>query len=322
MSEELYQDYSEAPQDSNENYGENFEDESHVDPAPDYGSTSKQKKKPADLKGLVPYTLIALVLLVALLFIAGIRKAIRDSDRDRPPATLEQNDSDQSSSGIPDKNHSQPLEIPQYTDTSPAPRQSSNSSPQAIIQRVKDGIVFITANKSGLFTSGASGTGFVINPDGYILTNDHVVDNADSYRVYFQDGTSAAAKLIAADSDLDVALLQVAQKTSTIFLDLGSSSTVQIGQEVFALGFPLGAKLGRELSVTEGIISSIRQAKSRPWFQISAAVNSGNSGGPLIRKDTGEVIGVITAKIHEADNIGFARPIDLCKNFVSDYTYF
>lgn len=202
----------------------------------------------------------------------------------------------------------------------PRPSTGAGSSMQEMIQRAATGVVFIKANLSSLGLENGTGTGFVINEQGYVLTNQHVVDNADEYVVYFENGSMSQAQLVAADATLDVALLKVPETTPNRKLDLGDSDATQIGQQVFALGYPLGTALGQEMTVTDGIVSSIRA--NGGWFQISAAVNPGNSGGPLIRSNSGEVIGLITAKIKDADNIGFARPINACKEFIRQYTYF
>lgn len=221
----------------------------------------------------------------------------------------------------PPREEVQPVPSPPVQDA-PQPRAElppSTPAPSttATIQKITAGVVRITAVSSNT-DAGGSGTGFVINTDGYILTNEHVIATGDQYTVYFQDGHMAPAELIAANAELDAALLRVAENTGAMALSLGHSDSVQIGQKVFALGFPLGAKLGDEITVTDGIISSIRYQND--WLQISAAVNPGNSGGPLIRAETGEIIGLITAKIKDADNIGFARPIDACKEFIRQYT--
>ncbi|MEO9780631.1 MAG: trypsin-like peptidase domain-containing protein [Sedimentitalea sp.] len=164
------------------------------------------------------------------------------------------------------------------------------------------------------------GSGFIISDDGQIVTNHHVVDGADSVTVKLADGRSFEATVIGSDPMTDVALLQLETEETLPVVAFGESDTMRAGDEVVAVGNPFG--LGG--TVTSGIISAVsRDIHSGPYddfIQTDAAINRGNSGGPLFNND-GEVIGVNTA-IFSPDGgsvgIGFAVPSDLVQTVVAD----
>ena len=161
------------------------------------------------------------------------------------------------------------------------------------------------------------GSGFIIDAEGHILTNNHVVDQVSTVKVVLSDGTQLQGKVIGADRNNDVALLQVdaAKIPALAHLTLGDSSSVKPGQMAVALGSPYGL----QGSITVGIISgtgrSIPGATSRNMtdiIQTDAAINPGNSGGPLLNS-RGEVIGINTAIEALANGVGFAIPINTAK---------
>lgn len=164
----------------------------------------------------------------------------------------------------------------------------------------------------------AGGTGFFISPDGYLVTNHHVIDiEESSYTVYLNDGTSHDAILVASDPLLDVALLKVEVPDMTFsFLTFGDSDVVQAGQTAIAIGNALGEYRN---TVSVGVISGLSRSLFaetgdgdaellQDILQTDAAINPGNSGGPLLNL-AGEVIGVnVAASVGSAENIGFALP--------------
>jgi serine protease Do len=161
------------------------------------------------------------------------------------------------------------------------------------------------------------GSGFIINKSGYILTNDHVVENADKIMVTLTNGRNFTAKLIGHDSKTDVALLKIDGAGSLSAAPLGDSNHLRVGEWVMAIGNPFGF----DHSVTAGIVSA--KARFIPgsfndYIQTDASINPGNSGGPLIDLD-GAVIGVNSAiytRTGSSMGIGFAIPINLVKEEV------
>ena len=155
------------------------------------------------------------------------------------------------------------------------------------------------------------GSGFVINSEGYIVTNNHVVDGATQIQVKLSDGRELAAKMVGRDPKTDVALLKIEAKGLPV-IPLGDSSAMQVGEPVMAIGNPFGL----EQTVTTGIISAtgrvIGEGPYDNFIQTDASINPGNSGGPLINT-RGEVIGINTAIFTQTGGsvgIGFAIPID------------
>jgi serine protease Do len=154
-----------------------------------------------------------------------------------------------------------------------------------------------------------AGSGFIIDKDGSILTNQHVIDRAERITVTLADGRSLRARVIGADPDTDIALIKVDGQPDLPVAPLGDSSTLRMGEWVCAIGNPLGY----EHSVTVGVISFLGRklfdASLDDYIQTDAAINYGNSGGPLINA-RGEVIGINAAISSRAASIGFAVPIN------------
>ena len=141
--------------------------------------------------------------------------------------------------------------------------------------------------------SEALGSGFVISEDGYIVTNNHVIEGADEISIEFYSGEKLDAKLVGTDTNTDIALLKVEAKKPLPFVKFGDSNVMRVGDWVMAMGNPLG----QGFSVSAGIISARNRALSGTYddfLQTDAAINRGNSGGPLFNMD-GQVIGVNTA---------------------------
>ena len=169
----------------------------------------------------------------------------------------------------------------------------------------------------------ASGTGFFITQDGYILTNHHVVSGASSVSVTLYNGESYDAKVIGSDEDYDIAVLKI-DVTGATPVVLGDSSKVAIGESVAAVGNPLGELT---FSMSEGIVSCVNRAinvDGTPFnmIQVDCSINPGNSGGPLFNS-YGEVIGIVSAKYSSYSNttvegIGFAIPINDVLSLVKD----
>ena len=157
-----------------------------------------------------------------------------------------------------------------------------------------------------------SGTGFVLSADGYIVTNNHVVDGGGDTVVTFADGTNEPATIVAGDPSRDLAVLRV-DRDDLVPLAVGDSDDLRLGDQLVAVGYALG--LNGEPSVTAGILSAKNRTITAEngvqlvnLLQTDTAINPGNSGGPLLN-ERGEVVGINTAIAGGAENIGFAIAI-------------
>src|SRR5688572_18391377 len=154
------------------------------------------------------------------------------------------------------------------------------------------------------------GSGFIIDADGSILTNNHVIERAERITVKLADGRTMRARVVGSDPDTDIALIKVDGQRGLPVAPLGDSSTLRMGEWVVAIGDPLGY----EHSVTVGVVSYIGRklfdASLDSYIQTDAAINFGNSGGPLINT-RGQVIGINAAISARGSSIGFAVPINI-----------
>ena len=190
-----------------------------------------------------------------------------------------------------------------------------------LFQRISPSVVLISAISINPFKvterfSASMGSGLIFDSKGLVLTNSHVVFGRRAIVVTLDDGQTAQAELIGADPILDLAVLRVPVPAKGLpVASLGDSDTLRVGQEVVALGNPLG--LGQTL--TRGVVSGLNRilpvspmSMTVPMIQTDAAINPGNSGGPLIDR-CGKVIGINTSIIAGAEKIGFAVPINVAK---------
>jgi len=152
----------------------------------------------------------------------------------------------------------------------------------------------------------ASGSAFVVHPDGLLLTCYHVVKDSARIRVTLR-GKTYPAVLVSKDEKRDLAVLQI-NATGLPFLPWVDSRSVELGEEVRAFGFPLASELGDTLKVTRGTISGVEQEAGQPVFQVDSVVNPGNSGGPLLN-ERGQVVGVVVARFVEAISFGYVVPV-------------
>jgi serine protease Do len=156
-------------------------------------------------------------------------------------------------------------------------------------------------------TEDGFGSGFVISENGYIITNDHVINGEKSVMVIFDNGLSLPAEIIYTNEGHDIALLKVVGSGYKP-LRLGNSDNISVGTDVFAVGTPKNLTLGQ--TVTRGIVSAKRKFDERDFIQTDATVHPGNSGGPLVN-EKGEVIGINTYKFNGAEGLNLAIPINV-----------
>ena len=159
------------------------------------------------------------------------------------------------------------------------------------------------------------GSGFIIDENGYIVTNNHVIEDADQIKVKLSEGDEYDAEVVGRDPNTDLALIKISANGSLTALPLGDSKKLKVGSWVTAIGSPFGL----EQTVTAGIVSAkgriIGSGPYDDFIQTDASINPGNSGGPLINM-AGEVVGINTAIIAHGQGIGFAIPINLAKGIV------
>jgi len=197
-----------------------------------------------------------------------------------------------------------------------------DQSAAAVYQAASPAVVFISATSINPYrvadrVEHVVGSGFIIDGEGLALTNSHVVFGRQSLTVRLQDGTTLPARLLGADPLFDIAVLQIPKPKDGKLpvLALGDSNGVRVGEDVLALGNPLGL----DQSLTRGIVSAVNRvlpptffSLQEPLIQVDTPINHGNSGGPLLNR-CGEVIGITTAIISDAQNIGLVIPINLAK---------
>jgi len=204
-------------------------------------------------------------------------------------------------------------------------------TPGAVYQKNVESVVLITAqvrtqSMFGQTTGMSTGSGFVLTEDGYVVTNHHVVDGASGVAVTLYDGSEFDARVIGSDSTNDVALLKIEEDVTLQAVVVGSSDALKVGDQVVAIGNPLGELTS---TLTVGYVSAKERnvttdGTSINMIQTDAAINSGNSGGPLFNS-SGEVVGITTAKYSGSsssgasiEGIGFAIPIDDVMPLVDD----
>ncbi|HEY3307883.1 MAG TPA: Do family serine endopeptidase [Desulfuromonadaceae bacterium] len=160
------------------------------------------------------------------------------------------------------------------------------------------------------------GTGFIISAEGYILTNNHVINGADEVMVKLSDGRELKGEIKGMDDKLDLALVKISEKEKFHYAELGDSDALEVGEWVLAIGNPFGLAH----TVTAGIVSAkgrvIGSGPYDDYIQTDASINPGNSGGPLFNAE-GKVVGINTAIVAGGQGIGFAIPINMAKGSVA-----
>ena len=292
-------------------------------------------RPPKSHGGLIALLLVIVIFLGGLVSVLGILNVRLFAQlQDRPPeeedalsfiSTVEETQPPQ-----PTENQATEPQINEPEDTDVLLRPSPDSVPnvqqegglslQEIYTRNIDSVVSISCNYPG---GSSTGTGVILSHNGYIVTNSHVVDNASVITVLLTDDRSFAASLVGSDPVSDLAVLHILA-TDLKSAEFGDSAALQVGDSVAAIGDPLGSELRG--TMTNGIVSAINRdmnldGRSLTLIQTNAALNSGNSGGPLINC-YGQVIGINTMKIGTfvdkagVEGLGFAIPSATVKDIV------
>lgn len=209
-------------------------------------------------------------------------------------------------------------------------KESSDDSVEGVVAKIKDSVVEITTESTsygsfyGQYITKGAGSGVIISQDGYIITNNHVIEDATNIEVKTTDGKTYKGTVVGADETLDVALVKIDAEGLTVAV-LGDSSTLRQGETSIVIGNPLGNLGG---TVTKGIVSALNRTvkidgKSMELLQTDAAINPGNSGGGMFDA-SGNLMGIVVAKSATTsdgtavDGIGFVIPINNIKTVLGD----
>jgi S1-C subfamily serine protease len=199
---------------------------------------------------------------------------------------------------------------------------TSSFDVHAVLTKIGNAVVAVDVTQQGGFgrSTAAAGSGFIVSDQGFVVTNNHVVEGASTITVTFADGTTENATVVGTDPTHDIAVLKIADIHGATPLTLGDTTSLEVGDEVLAIGNSLD--LGDSPTVTLGIVS----AKDRTiqtdtetlqgLIQTDAAINPGNSGGPLVNA-AGQVVGINTAGVQGANNVGFAIDINTVKSVIT-----
>ena len=202
----------------------------------------------------------------------------------------------------------QPTNTPLPTHT---PLPTATPTLAQMIEDIERSLVYIE-------TDTGNGTGFVVEEDGLVVTNEHVIEGFNTVTIVMSDGRAYEGDVLGTDEIADLAIVKLNTTEKFEAIQLGNSDDVRVGDDVIALGFPLSYELGNSLTVTKGIISSKRVYGGIEELQTDAAINPGNSGGPLMSR-AGKVVGINYAKLalsdgSPVDNIGFSIAINELKD--------
>lgn len=289
---------------------------------------------PKSRNGLIAFLLILIIFLCGIVTILGIlnvqmfRKLNHQQEESLSIAVMEESLPDELSA-IPAEETIPMAEAPQEQST--LNLQEALSSPENIPQTggmslqdvYQQNIPAVVSITCSMESGGSTGTGVVFSEKGYIVTNAHVVDNTDSITVQLSDNRIFSADLVGSDTISDLAVLYIRADNLTA-AQFGNSDTLRVGDTVVAIGDPLGVKFRG--TMTDGIVSAINrdmtvQGRTMTLIQTNAALNSGNSGGPLINI-YGQVVGINTMKIGAfsdyagVEGLGFAIPSTIVKDVV------
>ncbi len=289
------------------------------------GSTHPPKSR----GGLIAFLLVLVILLLGAVTILGVMniKLFRQLEGDEPilgisiKGTDLPQDTISSADGASVPSNPDPIQI----ETTPAPAENITSSEGLSLQEIYEKNILSVVSISCSYRGGGStGTGVVVSQEGYIVTNCHVVEDAETIQILFHDDRALDAQLVGMDSVSDLAVLWVQADDLTV-AKLGDSSSLRVGDAVVAIGDPLGVELRG--TMTDGIVSAINRdvevdGRVMNLIQTNAALNSGNSGGPLLNC-YGQVVGINTMKMGDSmsiagvEGLGFAIPSNTVSEIVN-----
>jgi S1-C subfamily serine protease len=204
----------------------------------------------------------------------------------------------------------------EMADTTKMPATTSGRLADATVAKIKHATVYIrvTTDSGRVFF----GSGFFVQRTGYVVTNEHVVEDAKVVEVIIDSGTARSRTLEgvvkAGDPGRDLALVRVSGSNLPDPLTLGDTASLKETHELFIFGFPLGENLGKEISVNKSSVSSFRENADYPKIQMNGGVNPGNSGGPVV-DSSGKVVGVVVSKI-KGTEINFAITAETVRGFL------
>ena len=295
------------------------------------GSTKPPKRR----GGLIAVLLVAVILLFSVITVLGIANIrlfehikVEDGDNSLPAMFTTPPDED-------DLEQNRSTEAPDAQATKNDPLIDTNDSPTSVENRpVPEGLSLqqiyqknipsVVSISCSYYRGSSTGTGVILTQNGYIVTNSHVVEDANSIQVLLTDGRILQAELVGADTVTDLAVLHIPVDDLTP-AEIGDSSVLQVGDTVVAIGDPLGIELRG--TMTDGIVSAINRdinvdGRTMNLIQTNAALNSGNSGGPLINC-YGQVVGINTMKMGDSmsysgvEGLGFAIPSTVVTDIVN-----
>ena len=285
---------------------------------PSYGADANEAPKKKDKKKKKGGALKVAAIILACVILSGasgIGGAFLSRQFIGGPSQSTQSNNNQTQSPAPSNNA--PVHINKVEGST-----TPSTSMTDVIAAVRDSVVeIVTENIQesafyGQYVTSGAGSGVIISQDGYIITNNHVVEGANSIQVTTTNGAKHKAQIVGTDAESDVAIIKIDAKELS-FATLGDSDAIKLGEEVIAIGNPLGSLGG---TVTNGIISALNReisidGQKMVLLQTNAAVNPGNSGGGLFNM-AGELIGVVNAKSSSSssettiEGLGFAIPIN------------
>ncbi len=272
-----------------------------------YTSTASVQAKPKKSHALAIFAVVMSVFFVAILAIFGLFLAYNSGAIRLPQAETIMN---------PDTN----LVIQEKPQAEDVLDESGKLTSVGIAKKVTPSVVGIVCYQANqLYGATSSGSGIIMSEDGFIITNAHVVSDAEAVKVVLDDESEYEARVVGLDERTDIAVVKI-EADGLTYAEFGDSDKLQAGEKVLAIGNPTGVLTG---SVTQGIVSAVNRSVSQnsayatSFIQTDAAINPGNSGGALV-DEYGYVIGINTAKIAQTDveGIGFAIPINEAKPII------